>query len=62
MILKLTDASSSEDVAAAKAAYEALSGSQQRAVRSGLGAYAYKLDKFEELAIKAVESLKIKAS
>ena len=62
MILRLTDASTQEEVAAARAAYEALSGSQQRAVRAGLGEYAYKLDKFEELTIKAVESLKIKAS
>ena len=61
MILKLTDASSSEDVAAAKAAYEALSGSQQRAVKAGLGSYLYKLDKFEEMSIAAVKGLKLTA-
>ena len=61
MILKLTDASSSEDVAAAKAAYEALSGSQQRKVKEGLGSYLYKLDKFEEMTIAAVTSLKLTA-
>ena len=61
MILKLTDASSSEDVAAAKAAYEALSGSQQRAVKADLGSYLYKLDKFEEMTIAAVTSLKLTA-
>ena len=62
MILKLNDASSAADVAATKAAYEALSGSQQRAVKAGLGSYLYKLDKFEEMAINAVEGLKITAS
>lgn len=61
MILKLTDASSSEDVAAAKAAYEALSGSQQRAVKAGLGSFLYKLDKFEEMTIAAVKGLKLTA-
>ena len=61
MILKLTDASSSENVAAAKAAYEALSGSQQRAVKAGLGSYLYKLDKFEEMTTAAVKGLKLTA-
>ena len=46
MILKLTDASTDEDIAAAKAAYEALSGNQQRMVKDNLGEYAYKLDLF----------------
>ena len=61
MILKLNDASTAADVAAAKAAYDALSGSQQRVVKAELGQYIYKLDKFNEMTINAVESLKITA-
>ena len=58
MILKLTDASTVEDIAAAKAAYEALSGSQQRMVNANLGEYAYKLDLFEKDAKWTAEDAK----
>ena len=63
MIAKLTTSSSLADVLAAKEAYEALTGSQQRAVMHEFGtAWIYKLELMKEAQISAVESLKITAS
>ena len=63
MIKKLTEASSVEEVKAARDAYEALTGSQQRDVRLAVGgAFMYKLQIIEKAEIRAVESLKIKTS
>jgi len=63
MIGKLTTSSSLADVMAAKEAYDALTGSQQRAVKHEFGtAWVYKLELMETAQIKAVESLKIVTS
>ncbi len=59
LIAKLTSNSSSEELAAAKAAYDALTGSQQRAVYE---AYPYKVQLLETKIIESVEALKITAS
>ena len=62
MIAKLTTSSSLADVMAAKEAYDALTGSQQRAVKHEFGtAWVYKLELMETAQIEAVESLKITA-
>ena len=62
MIMKLTDASSAEDLAAAKKAYDALTGSQQREVKAALGeAYLYKLQLIEQANATSVKELKITA-
>ena len=63
LIKKLNDASSLEELKAAKAAYDALTGSQQREVRETLGeAFLYKLEVIEKNQIKSVEALKLTAS
>ncbi|MGN0719725.1 MAG: hypothetical protein ACI4LQ_07925 [Anaerovoracaceae bacterium] len=62
MILKLTDASTAEEIEAAQAAYDALTGNQQRMVKAGLGSYIYKLEQMLQKRIDAVETLKITAS
>lgn len=56
MMKKITTASSIEDIQAAQEAYDALTGSQQRAVYE---AYSYKLQLINSLLIKSVESLKL---
>ncbi len=62
-IMKLNENSTAEEVKAAKDAYEALTGSQQRAVKAALGeAFLYKLEIIERANIDAVEALKITAS
>jgi len=59
MISKLTTASSIKDILAAKEAYDALSGSQQRKIAK---AYPYKVAMLNDRIIESVESLKIKTS
>ena len=62
MIMKLTEASSEQDIAAAKKAYDDLTGSQQRAVKAALGeAYLYKLQLIEQANATSVKELKITA-
>ena len=56
MMKKITTASSIEDIQATQEAYDALTGSQQRAVYE---AYSYKLQLINSLLIKSVESLKL---
>ena len=62
LIMKLTEASSEQDIAAAKKAYDDLTGSQQRAVKAALGeAYLYKLQLIEQANATSVKELKITA-
>ena len=62
-IMKLNENSTTDEINAAKKAYDALTGSQQRDVKAALGeAFIYKMQLIEKAKIKSVESLKITAS
>ena len=62
-IMKLNENSTAAEIKAAMEAYDALSGSEQQAVRDVLGqAFMYKLEIVQKAQVKAVEALKITAS